>query len=357
MVLFVDLSLLVNMAGLTWETSPLGAFLLTWYPAHNDDHRRHRLVEPSCVATMADSASDLASIIQEREVQLVWRRGFSTSTVLFFGVRYPAVFSTIFVVMDMTSWKGMSDWEFADQISIISEYTFTRMEPVNYTFPSPACGFNSTISNTDYENHVIRVGIHTPPFSWMIGGRLSSVLADVLVLIATWTRTRPMRVEASKINFTARFAAILMRDGTLYFVVLLVANLIGLGLARRIELIEPMSTWIALSLLTESGLNDRVTAIFTSRFIIDLHEAADTLSREDTTQLTEFGTLETIAFHVDSRLAHTQHGSSASRSVYGAVLTDLSMTTEWNDSDESQGPPDMPKDKPSFEMELVGVAV
>ncbi|OSC97814.1 hypothetical protein PYCCODRAFT_1376413, partial [Trametes coccinea BRFM310] len=45
-----------------------------------------------------------------REVQLVWRRGFSTSTVLFFGVRYPAVFSTIFVVMDMTSWKGMSDW-------------------------------------------------------------------------------------------------------------------------------------------------------------------------------------------------------------------------------------------------------
>ncbi|KAI9067876.1 hypothetical protein FKP32DRAFT_1562917 [Trametes sanguinea] len=45
-----------------------------------------------------------------REVQLVWRRRFSTSSVLFFGARYPAVFSTIFVIMDMTSWKGMSDW-------------------------------------------------------------------------------------------------------------------------------------------------------------------------------------------------------------------------------------------------------
>ncbi|KAI0654367.1 hypothetical protein C8Q70DRAFT_925911 [Cubamyces menziesii] len=45
-----------------------------------------------------------------REARLVWRRGFSTSAVLFYGVRYPALFSTIFVVMDLTNWKGMSDW-------------------------------------------------------------------------------------------------------------------------------------------------------------------------------------------------------------------------------------------------------
>ncbi|KAI9067875.1 hypothetical protein FKP32DRAFT_219974 [Trametes sanguinea] len=166
----------------------------------------------------------------------------------------------------------------------------------------------------------------------MIGGRLSSVLADVLVLIATWTRTWPMRVEASKINFTARFAAILMRD------------------ARRIDLIEPMSTWIAL-----------VTAIFTSRFILDLHEAADTLSREGTTQLTDFGTLETIAFHIDSRPPRARYGPNTSRSVYGAVLTDLSVTSDWDDPVESLGSraraTEVPRDKSSCEIEMVGVAV
>lgn len=42
---------------------------------------------------------------------------------------------------------------------------------------------------------------------------MTSVVADVLVLVATWTRTWPMRAEAARINFTSTFAIILMRDG------------------------------------------------------------------------------------------------------------------------------------------------
>ncbi|EIW55122.1 uncharacterized protein TRAVEDRAFT_100228, partial [Trametes versicolor FP-101664 SS1] len=43
-----------------------------------------------------------------REVDFVWKRGLSVSTVLFYAARYPAFFSTIFVILDIVPFKGMS---------------------------------------------------------------------------------------------------------------------------------------------------------------------------------------------------------------------------------------------------------
>ncbi|KAL1949130.1 hypothetical protein VTO73DRAFT_10936 [Trametes versicolor] len=43
-----------------------------------------------------------------REVDFVWKRGLSVSTVLFYAARYPAFFSTIFVILDIIPFKGMS---------------------------------------------------------------------------------------------------------------------------------------------------------------------------------------------------------------------------------------------------------
>ncbi|KAI0631153.1 hypothetical protein C8Q77DRAFT_1159851 [Trametes polyzona] len=309
------------------------------------------------------------------EVELVWRRGFSTSAVLFYAVRYPALFSTVFVILDMTPFKGQSDWGYVvpkvstagetygpehhpphrgwwwvptcnmtaiftptEELPVfsslrvyalwdrnrwvpaaalllgmanpaISIYTFVLMKPVWFTFPTAGCGFDSSIPDVAYENFR----------SWMIGARLSSVIADVLVLVATWTRTWPMRAEASRFKFTATFAAILMRNGTLYFVVLLLTNIVGLGLSRRIELIEPMSTWIAI-----------LTAILTSRFILDLHNAADTLGVAGESHPS--GELDTLAFRTGASHGH----AGARRSVYGAVITSITATTdsEWDDSEE-----------------------
>lgn len=42
---------------------------------------------------------------------------------------------------------------------------------------------------------------------------MASVVADVLVLVATLMRTWSMWAEAARINFTSTFATILMRNG------------------------------------------------------------------------------------------------------------------------------------------------
>ncbi|KAI0366874.1 hypothetical protein BV20DRAFT_951428, partial [Pilatotrama ljubarskyi] len=44
-----------------------------------------------------------------REVRLVSRHGASTSSILLYAVRYSAFFSTIFVILDLLPWKGISD--------------------------------------------------------------------------------------------------------------------------------------------------------------------------------------------------------------------------------------------------------
>ncbi|KAH9855385.1 hypothetical protein C2E23DRAFT_815610 [Lenzites betulinus] len=152
----------------------------------------------------------------------------------------------------------------------------------------------------------------------MIGARMSAVVADVLVLAATWSRTWSMRTEASRINFTSTFAAILTRDGTMYFVVLLIANLIGLGLSRHIELVEPMSTWTAI-----------LTAILTSRFILDLHKAADGLGVAADAALTDLSTLPTLMFH--TRTFPTEH-MYGKNSVYGTVIPAIPTTATTEDS-------------------------
>ncbi|KAJ8481905.1 hypothetical protein ONZ51_g5692 [Trametes cubensis] len=115
-----------------------------------------------------------------------------------------------------------------------------------------------------------------------------------------------------------------MRDGALYFFVLLIVNVIGLGLARRLELIEPVSTWIAL-----------VTTIFTTRFILDLHEVADTLAREDLTQASdsEPGSLLSMAFrtHPNGLPCDLSRTRGPLRSVYG-VLTHVATVDDWDES-------------------------
>ncbi len=46
--------------------------------------------------------------LTSREVEYIWKRKFSTPTVLFYLVRYLGLFTTIFSVMEVTGWTGRS---------------------------------------------------------------------------------------------------------------------------------------------------------------------------------------------------------------------------------------------------------
>ncbi|KAI0703648.1 hypothetical protein C8T65DRAFT_654645 [Cerioporus squamosus] len=302
-----------------------------------------RAVETAYFASAALIAYEYC-LTFHREVQQIWRRGFSSSTFLFYAVRYPAVISPLFVILDLSPWNGQSDRtctilvrsEMALNVLLLSSaalfsalrayalcgqnltilvlvlvlglvnpaisvYTFVQSTPFLITAPLQACGFLTVIPPTIYEKYV-----------WMIGARASALLADAIVLIVTWKRTWSIRAEVASFARTSSLTQTLMRDGTAYFVVLLIVNLIGLALIRRLDLVEPMSTWIAI-----------FTSILTSRFILDLHEASDRLCGDDT-RFTHFASLSMPVF---------RQPTSGQRSVYGTILTETTMEEDWEESD------------------------
>lgn len=67
-----------------------------------------------------------------REVERIWKRGLSAPAVLFYCVRYPALVSTIFIILDETAWAGISD-----EVCVALTISFRRfIEPL---YPGPRC--------------------------------------------------------------------------------------------------------------------------------------------------------------------------------------------------------------------------
>ncbi|KAL1943788.1 hypothetical protein VTO73DRAFT_3606 [Trametes versicolor] len=159
-----------------------------------------------------------------REVQYIWRRGFSGPALLFYTLRYATLCNVFFAVTDIKPWANMSDHVVLVIVIVLGLagpaivlFTFTEMNVGTITLASSdvlACGYDNLLPDVVYEKGLTMV---------------------------------------------------FLRDGTAYFLVLLIANLVGLSLIRQINLLEPASTWISA-----------LTAIMTWRFILDLHEADDT---------------------------------------------------------------------------------
>ncbi|OJT14308.1 hypothetical protein TRAPUB_9169 [Trametes pubescens] len=153
-----------------------------------------------------------------REVEHVWKRELSTSAALFYLVRYPGLISTLFVVLEETGWAGISD-----------KYAYAKLDISYTTSPAPGCGVTPDMSDAMYENCM----------SLTSRARLSAVLTDMVVLGITIWKARTTRVQGVKISVKSTMVYILMRDGVLYFGVLLIANLIGLILARFLVVRSP----------------------------------------------------------------------------------------------------------------------
>lgn len=49
------------------------------------------------------------SLTFPREVERIWKRGFSTPVILFYLVRYTAMMSALIIILDLAGWRGRSD--------------------------------------------------------------------------------------------------------------------------------------------------------------------------------------------------------------------------------------------------------
>ncbi|OBZ67925.1 hypothetical protein A0H81_12162 [Grifola frondosa] len=256
------------------------------------------------------------------EVEHIWRTKISIATLVFYAVRYSALFSTIFVILDIIPGRDMTMEVrvFNQTTSTVfnSEYisctVYVRIEMgMNFVLLCGAATFsalrayalwgrnkwvliftlalglvNPAISLYQYIINIPGVNTFTIESCGVVsqqpaeiteesayiyvgyfGARASSVVADAAVLGLTWAKTFRMRAEAMECGIRTTFAAILMRDGTMYFLILLVINIAGLVMNRPFNgsYIYAMSTWIAI-----------ITAIMMCRFMLHLHEADSNIS-------------------------------------------------------------------------------
>ncbi|KAJ2991220.1 hypothetical protein NUW54_g8256 [Trametes sanguinea] len=146
-------------------------------------------------------------------------------------------------------------------------YLYTQGSTANYPLPIGCVWLNSIPANIDNRSA-------KPATAVLIATRTSAILTDVLVLITTWWQTYSLRRLAVQANMQVSLATLLVRDGTIYFLVLLAMNTfhIAFSLTGRftytITFEEPLTT----ILISRFLLNLREASMSTGQLSIDMSE-------------------------------------------------------------------------------------
>ncbi|OCH87918.1 hypothetical protein OBBRIDRAFT_836984 [Obba rivulosa] len=95
-----------------------------------------------------------------------------------------------------------------------------------------------------------------------IATRLCAIAADVLILVVTWHKTYATKREADRHGIKTPLAAMLLRDGTLYFILLLCLNVLNMaGIATNVFSIA-------------SIFSTPLSSIIISHFLLNLRQLA-----------------------------------------------------------------------------------
>ncbi|KAH9831006.1 uncharacterized protein C8Q71DRAFT_317713 [Rhodofomes roseus] len=119
--------------------------------------------------------------------------------------------------------------------------------------------------------------------SWIIGARASSLLADGLVLALTWWKLFRARSKTDSASATS-LTSTLVTDTGIYFLLLCIVNIVGIGTGHIFQLVPCLSTFIAL-----------LTSVLLSRLLLDLHKSqTDGTSMDVYAQTTVLFSLSTV---------------------------------------------------------------
>ncbi|KAJ3015465.1 hypothetical protein NUW54_g1040 [Trametes sanguinea] len=142
--------------------------------------------------------------------------------------------------------------------------------------------------------HTIFCPLPTPSSrSFAIVARLPLILADIAVILITWRTQYAGHRLSSSANKRLTFATVMMKDGTMYFVVLTLLNICQMifeilgvftdstGPGILSKFIEPFTLAVA---------SVSLTAILVSSFLTALHKAASAATNQDS--LLSMGTVE-----------------------------------------------------------------
>ncbi|EJF58123.1 hypothetical protein DICSQDRAFT_173216 [Dichomitus squalens LYAD-421 SS1] len=150
-----------------------------------------------------------------------------------------------------------------------------------------------------------------------VATRSSLIASDLVVLFVTWYRTYQTAKLSLRSLRKESFAGILLLDGTIYFMVLLVLSV--LQMTFTLTGVAEGGTTLFTSVI--SFIEEPLTAILTSRFLIDLQNAQCKLA----------GSSRSVSF---GELAFEPQTSRNTSRIIGSLGVQLSFRDGFQDGED-----------------------
>ncbi|KAH9917156.1 EAP30/Vps36 family-domain-containing protein [Epithele typhae] len=264
------------------------------------------------------------------ELQFVWGRRFSGATVVFALNRYVNLAGKVVLPISTMYWPNQTDetcaapiilvivltvvaywiaavfsalriyavWDknwrllvlvllLAMAVPVTNMYHYIRSTPVAGGPPLNGCGENVDLSDEQFE----QLSMITHGFA---------IATDLLVVVLTWLKTYEIRRLSYRLHFKTSLSTLLLRDGTLYFGILLILNVIDIILNSNESLYNPLPPFI-----------EAVTCILISRFMLNLRQTAQEMDEGTTTvALSQFSSIQIASGLAGDMGAPLSHGTA-----------------------------------------------
>ncbi|KAH9927663.1 uncharacterized protein B0H18DRAFT_1118459 [Fomitopsis serialis] len=135
-----------------------------------------------------------------------------------------------------------------------------------YVGPLPVCTYDTYDSKSEHwkRKHPLPPIAYGLRSSLTTATRVCSIVSDLLVITVTWWRTYALKREADRLHMRASLATLLLRDGTVYFVAILVLNVVH----AVVVFYDGNVVYVTVFL-------SPIPALLTSRFLLNLRRAND----------------------------------------------------------------------------------
>ncbi|KAJ8453594.1 hypothetical protein ONZ51_g13510 [Trametes cubensis] len=221
-------------------------------------------------------------ITMDREVALFWKRKPTGASILFFANRYLALALSLFTsVFNVLPCRNVV---YAAQIMDVCQYV---------------------------------------PWALTIACRSALIAADVLVMAVTWHTTSKMDRLTLQVGRWPSFAHTLFRDGAIYFVVMLVLNVLHLTFTVCQLYTDGLFPISYVTIFTEP-----LTSILISRFLLNLQEVHRDLGHGATDATSHSDTIQQGTVHF-ARVIGSLGSSLAADSWPSSEPETISLTDAW----------------------------
>lgn len=239
----------------------------------------------------------------DREVSNVWRRKFTAASALFYVNRYLSIVSAALVIF-MNSITEQQTCSIAGRIyqgcivallMVFALFSALRVYVLwnkNILLLCLILALDMVPVATNLSLYIVVTLVAIgPPYSECITSdprpieldlkltrltRACVIAADALVIVLIWIKTFTLHRQARQLRMKTSLATLFLRDGTLYFIVLLVVNTSHF-IVYEITRLPYISIFLTST-----------TAVLISRFVMNLRQATDERSCGDSGALDQF---------------------------------------------------------------------